>query len=264
MRTPFVKHLAIFVLVSSFVTCLVLLGDSSVLLREFYHDKPDLSPQFGVYFDFIEIGTSDFNTLLQVAPDGSRGLSVDANAIYLDRLPNKNSVKKVNKALSDDVSLKFMPLYFLTPEDISNYNLSDWLRGCSQVGEPHAMLVAELKARNLEHLMQMTSIEVISFSKLLTDYNASGIMYLKIDAEINTLKIASSVINTCISFRHLCPRILSFEFWTGESASIHFKDKVEEYNKSIQQIVGELISLGYVRLETTGEDKYFVYLNNHM
>ena len=46
-------------------------------------------------YDFVEIGTSDFNTLLQSSKD-QRGLSIEPLKIYLDKLPNKKN-QSINK-----------------------------------------------------------------------------------------------------------------------------------------------------------------------
>ena len=47
-----------------------------------------------MFLDFIEIGTSDFNTLIQAAGPAAHGLSIDPISLYLDRLPNRPGCKK--------------------------------------------------------------------------------------------------------------------------------------------------------------------------
>ena len=54
--------------------------------------------------DWMEIGTNNFDTLLQTAMDGSVGVSVEAMRFYLDQLPSKEGVTKVNAAVVDVVS----------------------------------------------------------------------------------------------------------------------------------------------------------------
>ena len=49
--------------------------------------------------DYIEIGTSDFDTLVQNTD--LTGLSIDPLKIYLDALPNKVNNIKINAAISD-------------------------------------------------------------------------------------------------------------------------------------------------------------------
>lgn len=69
---------------------------------------------FGVDYDFIEIGTSDFDTLIQSCPHKDRGLCVEPLSFYLDRLPNKPNVRKVHAAISDkDGEIE---IFFLPPE----------------------------------------------------------------------------------------------------------------------------------------------------
>jgi hypothetical protein len=45
-------------------------------------------------YDFIEIGTSNFDTLLQEADDNVKGISVDAVGYYINQLPDRSNVKK--------------------------------------------------------------------------------------------------------------------------------------------------------------------------
>ena len=57
-----------------------------------------------IHYDFIEIGTSDFHTLIESATDKTIGLSIEPIKTYLDRLPNKENVFKVQAAVSDSDS----------------------------------------------------------------------------------------------------------------------------------------------------------------
>jgi len=53
------------------------------------------------HFDFIELGTNDFDTLAQLALPCTRGISIDAMQFYLDRLPDKPLVRKLNYAIGE-------------------------------------------------------------------------------------------------------------------------------------------------------------------
>jgi hypothetical protein len=86
----------------------------------------------GVHFDYVEVGTSDFETLLQSSPDSATGLSVDAVPVYLSRLPNRTNHHKWNAGLAYRPGMD--RVFWLHPDDITAYNLPDWLRGCSAVG----------------------------------------------------------------------------------------------------------------------------------
>ena len=47
-----------------------------------------------VNYNFIEIGTSNFDTLIEKADDTTMGISVDAVKYYINQLPEKTNVKK--------------------------------------------------------------------------------------------------------------------------------------------------------------------------
>ena len=60
-----------------------------------------------MHYDFIEIGTSDFDTLIENAKDTDIGLSVDPMQIYLDKLPdNKGGANKDTAILHRQASRK--------------------------------------------------------------------------------------------------------------------------------------------------------------
>ena len=48
-----------------------------------------------VNYNFIEIGTSNFDTLIEKADDNTIGISVDAVRYYINQLPEKPNVKKI-------------------------------------------------------------------------------------------------------------------------------------------------------------------------
>ena len=52
-------------------------------------------------YDFIEIGTSNFDTFIQKANDKKKGISVDAVKYYIDCLPDKKNVLKLNVGISN-------------------------------------------------------------------------------------------------------------------------------------------------------------------
>ena len=85
-------------------------------------------------YDFIEIGTSDFETLIE-QDNNQKGISIEPIQYYLDKLPNNPNVIKSNHAISNiEGEIK---IFWITPEDIKKYNLPWWVRGCNSVNEPH-------------------------------------------------------------------------------------------------------------------------------
>jgi len=130
--------------------------------------------------DFIEIGTSDFETLIQSTKEKT-GLSIDAVNLYLDRLPNNPTVTKLNYAISNYSGTT--KAYYVHPEDIDKYNLSWYLKGCNSIGEPHQVTLRELKENNLEHLLVEEEVEVLTWKDLIKKHNIESVKTLKIDAE---------------------------------------------------------------------------------
>ena len=52
-------------------------------------------------YDFIEIGTSDFDTLIQSSNTTTKGISIEPLKFYLDNLPNNDNIIKSNYAVSN-------------------------------------------------------------------------------------------------------------------------------------------------------------------
>jgi len=69
-----------------------------------------------MFYDFVEIGTSDFDTLIQRADDRTIGLSVDPIKLYLDRLPQPRHCSKLAAAISDHDGETVA--YYIPPERI--------------------------------------------------------------------------------------------------------------------------------------------------
>jgi len=58
-----------------------------------------------------------------------------------------------------------------------------WTRGCNKLNEKHPTIVNLLKELNLEDIFSVQEVPVITFNKLLNDYNIANIVNLKIDTE---------------------------------------------------------------------------------
>ena len=86
-------------------------------------------------YDFIEIGTSNFDTLIGSCSETSVGLSIEPIKTYLDSLPNKLNVTKVCASISDvdgEIDIYNIPLI-----NIHKHNLPIWVKGTNSVSKPH-------------------------------------------------------------------------------------------------------------------------------
>ena len=85
--------------------------------------------------DFIEIGTSDFDTEIQICDDNAIGLTIEPIKFYLDRLPNKKNVIKINSAISNYNG--FTDVYYVNDDMINKFNLPSYIKGQNSIGSPH-------------------------------------------------------------------------------------------------------------------------------
>jgi len=129
--------------------------------------------------DFLEIGTCNFDTLIQKASDTTVGISVEPLLHYLNQLPNPLNVIKVNCAISFDDTESDIEIYHIPESTIKKYNLPEALKGCNSLKDYH-LKHKELK---LEKYVEIQKVKQIPISKLLQDYNIESIKHLKIDTE---------------------------------------------------------------------------------
>jgi FkbM family methyltransferase len=144
-------------------------------------------------YDFIEIGTSDFDTLTQ-SIQNKIGISIEPLKFYLDNLPDNDNVIKLNCAISDKNGI--VDVYWIDPIDIENYNLPGWLRGCNSIVEPHPSAIKELKDRNIEHIYKKTQCKCLTWESIVDIYDIKYVDYLKIDTEGHDYIIINNILNS--------------------------------------------------------------------
>lgn len=163
----------------------------------------------GIDYNFLEIGTSNFETLAE--NEKPPGLSVEALKMYQDDLPNRLGIEKINAAVlskEEAASKTHVPFYYVDKKDIMNrtYNLPAWLKGCNSAYHPHAEASQQLKERSLEHLMKKSEVPVTSYTQLLKKINSVRIV--KLDMEGFEFPVLEEMIENC---NQVCPTMLKFE-----------------------------------------------------
>jgi len=185
-------------------------------------------------YDFIEIGTSNFDTLIENADENTYGLSVEPIKYYLDQLPDKKNVKKINKAITDEVSCenKKIDIYFIPESTIKFYNLDPSLRGCNSVNDYHPFH----KKLNLYNLVQKDQVEVISIKDLFINNNIGSLKLLKIDTEGHDVIILNGLYKYLVetSNTELYPNKIIFES----------NDNIP--SNMVDDIINKFIKLGYI------------------
>ena len=168
-------------------------------------------------YDFIEIGTADFDTLIQTCSDNERGISIEALSYYQNKLPNRANVLKLNAAIVTEDFYKINPniAVFYVPEEIIRvYGLGDWMKGCNSVGKPHDFHLryfpdpslwhnstdeqrAAYHTRDLmkEGIVRTDWVPCMTYAMLMKQFNIGHIKLLKTDTEGQDAALLISIIN---------------------------------------------------------------------
>lgn len=155
-------------------------------------------------YNFIEIGTSDFETLIENTTN-EFGLSIDAVDLYLDKLPNKPNVTKLNCGISNKSG--HCEVFYVDPSDIEKYNLPWYLKGCNSIDKPHKVTQRELEKNGLTHLLKSKKIPLLTWQELVESYNVDEVEFLKIDAEGHDYIIVQNL----LEFSNVFPETIIFE-----------------------------------------------------
>lgn len=135
-------------------------------------------------FDFVDIGTCDFNTSADEVfkNDRAKVLLVEPLKFYLDRLPVHDNILKTNVAIADQRGSA--PVFYLEEKTIVEHNLPDWLKGCSTLGRPHWLAIDNLNQKGLSHdLIKQQQINIVTFKDLCDVFDIRSIGKLTIDTE---------------------------------------------------------------------------------
>ena len=137
--------------------------------------------------DFIEIGTSHFDTLIQERPESEKGISIDAVKYYIDSWPFKYNVKKLNIGISDKRGIA--EIYYIPANIIKLLNLPEWYYGCNSLNKYHPYHIEN----NLEKYVSIDRINIIPTYELFYTNKIRKVKFLKIDTEGHDLIILKSL-----------------------------------------------------------------------
>jgi glycosyltransferase involved in cell wall biosynthesis len=153
-------------------------------LNALYKNYPSAKPLVcDNTYDYVEIGTCDFEIGSGTFESNKKYLLVEPLQNYLDNIPNKKNIVKINAAVGNTkTNLK---IYYVEESNIKKYNLPFWVRGCNKIGERHPTVVKLLKDLNITdaNVISEKIVPVITFRDLITDYKLDNIINLKIDTE---------------------------------------------------------------------------------
>jgi len=204
--------------------------------------KNKLIIEDGIDYDFIEIGTSDFDTLIENVSGYTRGLSIEPIKYYIDRLPNKPGVNKINAAISSNDG--FMQIYYIDDKKIIENKLPWWVRGSNSINKPHPFVIKEIGKELYDKLVTIDNIPTIKWSTLISDYNIKSIDYLKIDTEGHDHIILNGYLDECFKNKNLLANKILFECHSEVSDKNEI-DKVlkrfELFNYKVEYLESDII-----------------------
>jgi len=194
-----------------------------------------------MHYDFIEIGTADFDTEIERCNTYERGISVEPVLTYLNKLPNKPHVHKVLAAISN--TERVAKCLYVPEEKIKELNLPWWVRGCNTIDTYHSQVVDVLRDKGLipEDVIVSRNVPVHSIRTLLSMYEVTSINFLKIDTEGHDWVILASYLSMIKD--GVAPKAKRIAF---ESNALTKKEHVDA-------VITAFVSLGYV-LRHRGED----------
>lgn len=188
-------------------------------------------------YDFIEIGTSNFDTLAEDLRR-ARGISVEPLEHLLSqvKVDPSNNVIKVCAALCEKSGHDF--IWEVTEGDIEKYDLPSWVLSSSAIGKLNPNVERVFKEKDLCHsIIKQTKVKTISWKTLFDDYTVSSVDEVKIDAEGMDCKIVGWLLDFLEKSKIALPRRLKFEA------------RQEMTNKALlKETIARLRGLGYKTL----------------
>lgn len=164
-------------------------------------------------YDFIEIGTSDFETEIQDA-GLKKGVSIEPVKRYLDALPNPPHVTKIHGAVSNRSGT--IDVYSISPENIIKHNLPDWTRGCNSVNAPHKAYAGKVP----DEIFTKDTVPVYTFTDIINMCHVKSCKYLKIDTEGHDAIILQSYVECVSKGFPLIPKIIFEDFGWSEKEDV--------------------------------------------
>lgn len=173
-------------------------GSSKNLNALYKHYPVNEKPIKEVIYDYVDIGTCDFEIGSGTIENNKKYLLVEPLANYLNKIPNSENITKVNAAVSKQNG--HLKMYYIHEKVIEKFNLPFWVRGCNKLNEKHPTVCKLLESLNIDeqYVYSVEEVPVITFKSLIEKYNISYITTLKIDTEGHDHIIFEDVIDSIL------------------------------------------------------------------
>jgi len=184
------------------------------------------------FLDFIEIGTSDFDTEIE-KKDDKVGVSIEPIKYYLDRLPNKRNCTKLNMAISDKTGT--CQVNFVADDTVQKLQLPWWVRGCSCINSYHQSVLKLCQEISIDFasIISSETIPMHTLYEVVQTLTFDGLYLLKIDTEGHDPVILKKFVQDFCGDRRLLPHVLQFE------------SNVLSTTEAVDEIIQLFLNLGY-------------------
>lgn len=201
-----------------------------------------------LFYDFIEIGTSDFNTEIE-KKDEKVGISIEPIKYYLDRIPEKENCIKLNIGISDYNGTCIVN--YLSEETIKKYNFPEWTRGCNSINSYHKTVngMCIEKGLDIEKVSEKNSVDVSTLYTVMNKLLIDGVYFLKIDTEGHDTVILKKFHEEIQNNMHL-PHVIQFE------------SNVLTTEEDVNHIINIFTNIGYDLIEKGHDTILKLNLNN--
>ena len=184
-------------------------------------------------FDYLDIGTCNFETSLDLMPAGSTALMVEPLFHYLTQLPNLPGVIKAPFAISNFCGYeKIFHVPFAASESGS---LPYWVKGCNSFSKPHPTISS---LNNVEQTA--TLVPVLTLKKLCEIYQIDDVCHFKVDTEGHDH----------IILEQLMPLVLG---WNLQSIQFEYLDAFAN-TAQLDLIIDDFKKMGYRHTTIQGDN----------
>lgn len=188
------------------------------------------------FLDFIEVGTSDFDTEIE-KKDDKVGVSIEPIKHYLDRLPNKRGCRKLNIGISDYTGT--CDVNFVSEEMIHKLGFPEWVKGCNCINSYHKT-VSRLcvdKSIDIASITTTQTVPVRTLFDVMQSLDFDGVYLLKIDTEGHDVVILKKFVQEFNGDKKFLPHVIQFE------------SNVLTQTEEVDETIGLLASIGYDLIE---------------
>lgn len=189
------------------------------------------------FYDYIEIGTSDFETEIS-KKDDKKGISIEPIKQYINNLPNKENCIILNIAISDNNGKS--KIYYVNEDNINKYNLGYRTRGMNSLNSYHPTLkkICKNKKLDIEQISSSCEVETKTLMNVIKSNKINGFYFLKIDTEGHDYYILKKFIE-------------EMEENTNLPFKIQFESNILTKKEHIDEIINLLKNLGYETISSS-------------